>query len=105
MIAWLNRALRALCSSRTLRVTLAAGPVRLGDAVLDDLPRGLRLVLHGAGRSGATATTLDLERKVAVELYGADVRVEFSQMRIVNVRLPSFACLGSACGHLAASRG
>jgi hypothetical protein len=82
LIAWLNRVLRGgLCSTRTLRVTLPSGTVRLGDALLDDLLPGLHLVLHGAGR-----TTLDLERHEPVDLYGMDVRVEFSQMSIVNVR-------------------
>ena len=81
MIAWLNRVLKSLCSSRTLRVTLPSGTVRLGDVPLDDLPPGLHLVLHGSGQ-----TTLDMERQLPVELYGVDVRVEFSQMRIVNVR-------------------
>ncbi len=86
LLAWLNRALAGLCSARTLRVALPAGTVRLGDAPLDDLPPGLRLVLHGAGRSGAGATTLDLERRPPLELDAMDARIEFSQMRIVNVR-------------------
>jgi hypothetical protein len=85
LIAWLNRAVAGLCSARTLHVMLPAGTVRLGDELLG-LPPGLRLILHGLGRSGASTTTLDLERRLPVELNATNVRIDFTQINIVNVR-------------------
>ena len=85
LVAWLNRALKGLCH-RTLHVSLPSGPVPLGDAGLDPLPPGLRLVLRGSGRPAAGATALDFGMAGALVVSGNDVRVEFSDMSLVNVR-------------------
>ena len=85
LIAWLNRALKGLCH-RTLHVSLPSGPVPLGDAELDPLPPGLRLVLRGSGQPAAGATALDFGMVDPLVISGDDVRVEFSDMSLVNVR-------------------
>jgi hypothetical protein len=85
LIAWLNRAVTGLCH-RTLRVSLPSGPVPLGDAGLDPLPPGLRLVLRGSGQPAAGATALDFGMVDPLVISGNDVRVEFSDMSLVNVR-------------------
>jgi hypothetical protein len=85
LVAWLNRALTGLCH-RTLHVSLPSGPVPLGDAGLDPLPPGLRLVLRGSGQPAAGATALDFGMAFPLEVSGNDVRVEFSDMSLVNVR-------------------
>ena len=82
LTAWLNRALKGLCH-RTLHVSLPSGPVPLGDAGLDPLPPGLRLVLRG---SGQPATALNFGMVDPLEISGNDVHVEFSDTSLVNVR-------------------
>jgi hypothetical protein len=93
LIAWLNDAFAILCT-HMLHVTLPSGSVLAGDATLDKLPPGMHLILQGAGRSGASATTLDFERKDPVELQVNDVRVEFRNMSLVNVRCRYAGALG-----------
>jgi hypothetical protein len=85
LVAWLNRALKGLCH-RTLHVSLPSGPVPLGDAWLDPLPPGLRLLLRGSTQPAAGATALDFGMAFPLEVSGNDVRVEFSDMSLVNVR-------------------
>ena len=85
LIAWLNRALTGLCH-RTLHVSLPSGPVPLGDAGLDPLPPGLRLVLRGSGQPAAGATALNFGMARPLVVSGNDVRVEFNDMSLVNVR-------------------
>jgi hypothetical protein len=82
LIAWLNRALKGLCH-HTLQVSLPSGPVPLGEAWLDPLPPGLRLVLRG---SGQLATVLNFDMVEPLVVSGNDVRVEFSDVNLVNVR-------------------
>ena len=85
LIAWLNRALTGLCH-RTLHVSLPSGPVPLGEAGLDPLPPGLRLVLRGSGHPAAGATALNFGMARPLVVSGNDVRVEFNDMSLVNVR-------------------
>jgi hypothetical protein len=85
LIAWLNRTLTGLCH-RTLHVSLPSGPVPLGEARLDSLPPGLRLVLRGSGQPAAGATALDFGMAGPLEVFGNDVRLEFSDMSLVDVR-------------------
>jgi hypothetical protein len=99
LIAWLNRALKGLCH-RTLHVSLPSGPVPLGDAGLDPLPPGLRLVLRGSSQPAAGATALNFDMVDPLVISGNDVRVEFSDMSLVNVRCAAHlavANLGSPC--------
>jgi hypothetical protein len=85
LIAWLNRSLTGLCH-RTLHVSLPSGPVPLGEAGLDPLPPGLRLVLRGSGKPAAGATALNFGMADPLVIIGNDVRVELSDMSLVNVR-------------------
>jgi hypothetical protein len=85
LIAWLNRALKGLCQ-RTLHVSLPSGPVPLGDARLDPLLPGLRLVLRGSGQPAAGATVLNFGMADPLMVSGNDVRIEFSNMSLVGVR-------------------
>jgi hypothetical protein len=85
LVAWLNRALTGLCHN-TLHVSLPSGPVPLGEAELDPLPPGLRLVLRGSGQPAAGATALNFYMVGPLVISGNDVRLEFSDMSLVNVR-------------------
>jgi hypothetical protein len=58
-----------------------------------ELPIGLNLVIQGQGMSGATATTLNLQRKNLDigGLLGETGRIEFRNMGITNVRTAASA--------------
>jgi hypothetical protein len=114
LIAWLNRALTGLCHL-TLQVSLPSGPVPLGEAGLDPLPPGLRLVLRGSGQPAARATVLNFGMVDPLEVSGNDVRVEFSDMSLVNVPpcgsarraafAPSCGCFCRGCATVRRTQG
>ena len=69
-------------------LTLPTGDVSRGTANLIGLPIGLNLVIQGQGMDGATATTLNLQRKNLDigAMLGDTGRIEFRNMGITNVR-------------------
>jgi hypothetical protein len=92
LVAWLNEKI-ANSSFRAVHVTLPTGNVSRGTANLMELPIGLNLVIQGQGRNGATATTLNLQRKNLDigGLLGDTGRIEFRNMGITNVRAAASA--------------
>ncbi len=87
LVTWLNEKI-ANSSFRAVHVTLPTGNVSRGTASLMELPIGLYLVIQGQGMNGATATTLNLQRKNLDigALLGDTGRIEFRNMGITNVR-------------------
>ncbi len=87
LVAWLNDKTAQYASS-TVYVTLPSVTVLRGNAALR-LPSGLTLILQGQAMAGANSTTLDLQRNNLNigTMLGDRGRIEFRNMRVVNVRL------------------
>ena len=92
LVAWLNEKI-ANSSFRAVHVTLPIGNVSRGTGELIGLSIGLNLVLQGRGMDGATATTLNLQRKNLDigAMLGDTGRIEFRNMGITNVRAATSA--------------
>ncbi len=90
LVAWLNNQTKRYASS-TVHVTLPSGNVARGNASLR-IPYGINLILQGSAMSGASNTTLDLEKNNldVGGMLGDGGRIEFRNMRVRNVR-PSLA--------------
>ncbi len=90
LVAWLNNQTASYASS-TVHITLPSGNVARGAAELI-LPYGINLILQGSAMSGASNTTLDLEKNNlnVGGMLGDSGRIEFRNMRVRNV-CPSLA--------------
>ena len=92
LVPFLNQVARSP-PSRTVLVNLPAGTVWRGNGALS-ISSGLSITLQGRGQDGAGNTTLNLqEQNLALgAMLGSTGRMEFSGMRITNVRCAALRC-------------
>ncbi len=100
LVPFLNQVARSP-PSRTVLVNLPAGTVWRGNGPLS-ISSGLSITLQGRGQDGAGNTTLNLqEQNLALgAMLGSTGRMEFSGMRITNVR--ALRCAALRCPPCAA---